>query len=58
MIKELSSKDLSVELLCESLEVSRGGYYSWLNRSPSARAINNEIIKQEITQAYYCKSLV
>lgn len=33
-----------------SLEVSRSGYYAWLNRPPSERATENERIAQQIKQ--------
>ena len=28
--------------MCEMLEVSRAGYYAWLKREPSARALKDE----------------
>ena len=36
-IKENSSKH-SVEMMCQLLEVSRGGYYAWLAKPISDRA--------------------
>jgi hypothetical protein len=41
----------SVELLCEGLEVSRSGYYSWLTRAESKRARENHQLKKAIRKA-------
>lgn len=41
--------------LCESLGVSRSGYYRWLGREPSARDRQDEAIKQRIGH-YHARS--
>lgn len=45
----------SVEKMCQTLEVSRSGYYAWKNRTPSKRKIENcKILK--IAEKSYEKS--
>lgn len=34
--------EFNVNLLCDALEVSRSGYYDWVNRSPSPRTVQRE----------------
>lgn len=48
------SGEHAVAVLCESLEVSRSGYYSWRQRrsEPSARAQENHRLTQRIRQAF------
>lgn len=38
----------SVSLMCKALKVSTSGYYAWLNRKPSPRAIANASLKSKI----------
>lgn len=42
----------AVELLCQVLEVSRSGYYSWLTRPESKRAGENQQLKKAITESF------
>jgi len=44
--------EFDVTLLCRELGVSRSGYYDWLVRQPSARALANRVLLALITQAY------
>jgi transposase InsO family protein len=37
-----------VEVLCETLGVSRSGYYDWLRRGPSARVLEDARLAEEI----------
>ena len=37
----------SVTLLCQTLGVSRSGYYAWKTREPSARAKEREALERE-----------
>jgi transposase InsO family protein len=37
-----------VRLLCEVLDVSPSGFYAWLSRKPSRRAVENEALAAEI----------
>src|SRR6056297_1301148 len=39
--------------MCQVLEVSRSGYYDWLNREPSQRQLENEKLKNKITEIYW-----
>ncbi len=41
-----------VKVMCELLEVSRSGYYSWIDRGPSPRAVRHEQIKTTVSQLY------
>ncbi|NJM32940.1 MAG: transposase [Limnobacter sp.] len=38
--------------LCETLGVSHSGYYEWVNRKPSPRAIANAELTQKIVDVY------
>lgn len=40
--------DFDVALMCELLEVSRQGYYDWVDRPPSASAVRREALDQAI----------
>lgn len=38
--------------MCRTLGVSRSGYYGWLNRPPSSRALADEVLSEKIHLAY------
>jgi len=38
--------------MCHTFNVSRSGYYQWLNRKPSLRDKRDELLKQEILKIY------
>ena len=40
--------EFAVERMCAVFRVSRSGYYAWLNRKPSKRAVEREILSGEI----------
>ena len=42
----------AVSLLCRVLEVSRSGFYAWLERGPSARAIEDERVLEAIREIH------
>ena len=42
------TKKYTVKLLCSLLKVSRQGYYDWLKRRKSNRAIDSEILIDDI----------
>lgn len=42
----------AVSLLCRILEVSRSGFYAWLERGPSARAVEDERILELIREIH------
>lgn len=53
MVEELALEQQDVNLCCQILEVSRSGYYGWLNRPVSERKLANEKLTlkvQEISQ--------
>jgi hypothetical protein len=41
-----------VAVLCEVLEVSASGYYTWRDREPSPRAERHEQIQQAVRQVH------
>ncbi|MBC1399959.1 IS3 family transposase [Listeria fleischmannii] len=45
-------KKYSIKSLCESLKISRSGYYKWLNKSPSAQELRAEEIAKEIQRIF------
>ena len=44
--------EFPVNFMCEQLEVSRSGYYSWRNAEPSARATADEWLEALIINVY------
>lgn len=48
MVEELATEQHDVSCSCKVLDVSSSGYYSWLNRPPSARKLENERLWQKI----------
>ena len=40
-IKVIAAEGLPIEIACRVLGVSVSGYYEWLNRAPSARALRH-----------------
>jgi putative transposase len=49
---EAEKANFPIRLMCEALEVSRSGYYAWLNREPSQRAKENEVLNQKIVEIH------
>ena len=49
----LDHKDeFDIALMCDLLEVTRGGYYEWIHREPSASSLKREKIVDAIRQAH------
>ncbi|WP_235212404.1 IS3 family transposase [Sphingobacterium sp. ML3W] len=46
------SRIFSIGKMCSVFNVSRGGYYTWLKRVPSRRSIENQMLEQEILEAF------
>lgn len=42
----------AIALMCQVLHVSRSGYYSWVDRGPSARAVRREKIQATVARLY------
>lgn len=42
----------AIEKMCKVFKVSRSGYYDWLNRKPSSRALENQNAKEMIKAIY------
>ncbi|WP_241462476.1 IS3 family transposase [Sphingobacterium deserti] len=42
----------SIEKMCAVFKVSRGGFYTWLKRTPSRRSTENQMLEQEIRKAF------
>jgi putative transposase len=38
--------------MCEVLQVSTSGYYAWINRQPSPRAVRHERIRQAVREVH------
>ena len=43
---------LPVAPMCEALDVSTSGYYAWIDREPSPRAVRHERIRQSVREAH------
>lgn len=52
-IKELHNEYLyPINKLCKKLQISRSGYYKWLNRKPGKRQIINEDLSDKVMRMY------
>jgi len=49
---EKRDNGLSVDAMCEVLDVSSSGYYAWRKREPSARQQQDEWLAQQVKQAF------
>lgn len=47
-----ASKKLPVRAVCRVLGVSHSGYYDWLHRAPSARAVANAVLTEQIRRVH------
>jgi len=52
MVKNLTSQNVEVTLSCETLAVSRSGYYAWADHPKSNRTIDNQKLLGNIRQIY------
>lgn len=50
MVRELAIEQQDVKRCCQVLEVSRSGYYDWINRPVSNRKLENEKLAVKIKQ--------
>jgi len=47
LVEDLIQENIAVAISCPTLNVSRGGYYEWLKREPSLRAVENiDLVKR------------
>ena len=44
--------EFEVQAMCEVLDVSRAGYYAWLNRPASAREQANAALDEQIREVF------
>lgn len=44
--------DLNVRAMCQTLQISKSGYYDWAKRVPCKRAIANEALTQKIKEIH------
>jgi hypothetical protein len=44
----MNIEGIEVNLACDTVEVSRSGYYSWLERPESERAMENAMLVERI----------
>ena len=52
MVEELSYEKVAVSLACETIEISRSGYYAWKNRPESTRSIENRNLLSEVLKIH------
>jgi len=52
MVRELNTEGVAVNLSCNTLEVSRSGYYAWFNRPESERAKQNAMLLERIRSVH------
>jgi len=52
MIQQSAAKGLSIEAVCEALDVSVSGYYAWRDRAPGGRHQADEQLGQAIRQIF------
>lgn len=52
MVEQLYCKELDLITCCETLNVSRSGYYNWLTRTPSKRKSDNERLLKQIAKIH------
>lgn len=55
MVQDLHTDGVTVKLLCDTVEVSKSGYYAWSSRPESARAAENMCLIERI-RAVHAKS--
>ena len=48
MVETLNTESVTVNLSCDTLDVSRSGYYAWLDRPESERALENKALLARI----------
>jgi len=48
MVGSLNTEGVTVKMACDTLEISRSGYYSWLNRPESERNRENVVLLERI----------
>lgn len=46
------SRDFSIESICKMMNVSRSGYYKWLNRKPSAQSQSRMAMAEVVEQVH------
>ena len=49
---EQHARTFPVRLMCRVLKVSASGYYAWLDRVPSKRAIDNAVLVERIRRVH------
>lgn len=47
-------KPWTVAEMCRTLEVSRSGYYDWVDRAPSDREVTDRMLEVEIEAIWEC----
>jgi transposase InsO family protein len=51
-IKDMAAEKLAVQSACRILEVSESGFYAWLSRPPSERAIRHAWLTDLVTEVH------
>ncbi len=51
-VQAVSRQGATVGQVCRELEVSRSGYYGWLNRKPSERSRQNQALRRRLVELH------
>ena len=49
---EAEKANYDVRTLCRLLKVSASGYYAWVRRAPSARAVSDGVLTEQIRSVH------
>jgi putative transposase len=52
LVQEVHSNGIEINLACNTLEVSRSGYYAWVDRPGSDRAKENAVLIEQIKEIH------
>lgn len=52
---EAEKANHSINLMCEVLGVSTSGFYAWRERKPSKRALEDELIRENVVEQFHLK---
>ena len=52
LVRELAADGVVVAVACRVLAVSTAGYYEWRERAPSARAVADQALSEQIVEIH------
>ena len=50
---EVYRSEFTVMKMCEILNINKSGFYTWLDREPSCREMENSCLKKQIEEVFY-----